>query len=154
VKRIHKFLKLSWRDQLLLLYAVFVVAAVTLGLWVLPWPALQSQLLKLTNWCSRFGTIQRPPAEHIAWAVKVAGSLIPKATCLPQALAAQLLLNQNAYSAELKIGVVRNEAGKLGAHAWVTSEGNILIGSVQDLDRFVPLSSVESQGIEDYGRAV
>jgi hypothetical protein len=154
VKRIHKFLNLSLRDQLLLIHAIFVLAAVTLGVWLLPYLLLQSQLLKLANWCSRFVTTKRPSAEHIAWTIKVASTFVPKATCLPRALAAQVLLIQNAYPAELKIGVARNEDGKLGAHAWVTSETNILIGNVQDLNHFVPLSPMESKGIEDYGRAV
>ena len=153
MKRWRRFLQLSRRDQLLLIYATVMVGAVTLGLRLLPWSTLQRQLIRLANWSSQSGSTQRPSAQHIAWTVRVASSIIPKATCLPRALAAQFLLIQNAYPVELKIGVVRNEDGHLGAHAWVASNNRILIGSVKDLDHFVPLSAMERQGIEDYGEA-
>lgn len=153
MKRIHKFLQLSQREKVLLIYAFLVLATVTMGLWVFPWLTLQRLLLKPANWYSRFVNTRRPAALQIAWVVKVASSFIPKATCLPRALATQILLIQNTYPAELKIGIARGKDGKLGAHAWVTSEGNILIGSVPDLDHFVLLSAMESHSIEDYGRA-
>jgi hypothetical protein len=154
VNRFIKFLTLPWQDRLLLIHAFFVLTTATLGLRVYPWSTLERRLLKLANVYARFATTLRPPAEKIAWAVKVASSFIPKATCLPRALAAQVLLLQNAYSAELRIGVVRTKEGKLEAHAWVISEKGILIGNVNDLDHFTLLSPTESQGNQEYGRAV
>jgi hypothetical protein len=74
------------------------------------------------------------------------------ATCLPQTLAAQLLLTQNGYSAKLEIGVAKNKEGVLEAHAWVRSGYSVVIGGVQDLDHFVSLSSMETKSIEDYAR--
>ena len=154
MKKIRKFLRLSQKEQLLFMYAVVILGMVTVGLRILPWIVLQQKLLKLAHWSSKFVSARRPPANLITWIIKVAGALIPKATCLPQALAAQFMLVQNAYPVELKIGITRNDDGILKAHAWVTSEGGILIGGVQDLDHFVPLSAMHRQGLEDYGKAV
>jgi hypothetical protein len=65
-------------------------------------------------------------------------------------LAAQLLLIQNAYPAELKIGVAKNEHQKLRAHAWVISGSEVIIGGVDDIDHFVPLSDMKREDIVDY----
>ena len=150
MKRIRNFLQLSRPDQLLLIKAILVLAVITLELRMLPWLTLQRRLLKLANRRSRFVPAQRPSAQRIAWAIQVASWYVPKATCLPRALAAQLLLIQSAYPAHLQIGVARNEVGKFEAHAWVTSESGIIIGGACDLDRFVPLSPMEREDIEDY----
>jgi len=152
VKRIRKFLQLSRRDQLLLIQAFSVLGVVVLGLRVLPWLTLQRRLLNLPNWYARLLFTRRPSAQHIAWAIKVASGYLPKATCLPRALAAQVLLTQCTYPAGLQIGVARNENGTLEAHAWVTSENGIIIGDVADPDRFVQLLPLGTQYVEDYGR--
>jgi transglutaminase superfamily protein len=141
MSRIYKFLQLSWRDQLLLIHATLMLAVVVWGLKIFPWLTLQPQLLKAANWYSQFAPTPRPSAQHLAWAIRIASLCVPRATCLPRALAAQLLLVQRAYPADLQIGVARTEDGKLEAHAWVTSENGIIIGNVYDLDHFVPLSS-------------
>lgn len=154
MKRIHKFLQLSWPDQLLLIQTILVLAVVTLGLRILPWLTLQRLLLKLANRHSRFVLAQCPSVQRIAWAIQVAGWYVPKATCLPRALAAQLLLIQSAYLADLRIGVAKNEDEKFEAHAWVASENGIIIGDVPDLDRFVPLSSMARESIEGYAKAL
>ena len=150
MNRIHKFLKLSWRDQLLLVYAMIVLAAVVLGLRLFPSMMLQRPLVRLARWSSRFASAPRPPVQQIARAVRIASSCIPKATCLPRALAAQFLLIQNAYPAELRIGVAKNEDRKLEAHAWVTNGSDIIIGGVDDSHHFVPLSHIKREDIADY----
>jgi hypothetical protein len=88
--------------------------------------------------------------QQIARAIRLASFCIPKAACLPQALAAQFLLIQNAHPAELQIGVTKNEERKLEAHAWVTIGSDIIIGGVDDLNHFVPLSRVKREDIVDY----
>jgi Transglutaminase-like superfamily len=153
MKRIRKFLLLSQADRLLLLQSAFVVAFVTMGLRIFPWLRLQRLLLKLADRHPRFLTSSRPSANRIAWGVRASSQYVPKATCLPQALAAQHLLVWFAYPADLQIGVARDKNGKLEAHAWVTSENQIIIGNVRNVDQFVSLSHMEGITTEDYGRA-
>ena len=55
--------------------------------------------------------------------------VVPQATCLPQALAAEAYYAERA-PAELQIGVKKTPSGKLAAHAWVVSDGRIVVGDL------------------------
>ena len=154
MKRIRKFLQLSWLDQLLVIQSIFALASIVLALKVLPWLTLQRLSIKFANWLSRFAPSNQPSAQQVAWAIRVARWIVPGATCLPNALAAQLLLIQHSYPADFKIGVAKNKFGNLEAHAWVTTENGFIIGGVSDLDHYEPLSPIDRKGLEDYGRAL
>jgi hypothetical protein len=152
MKQIRKFLQLSRPDRSLLIQTFFMLAIVTSGLRILPWLALQRPLLKLADRNSRFHSSRRPSVQRISWAIRASWRYIPKATCLPQALVAQFLLISHAYPADLQLGAAKDKNGKLEAHAWVTSDNQIIIGDMRDLERFVQLSPMEGQTIQDYGR--
>jgi hypothetical protein len=66
--------------------------------------------------------------DRIVWAVIVASQYIPRATCLAQALAAQILLARECYQSNLRIGVAKGDKDQLEAHAWLESDGKVLIG--------------------------
>jgi hypothetical protein len=83
--------------------------------------------------------------ESIVWSIVVARQYVPVATCLTQALAGQILLTQHGEPALLRIGVAKNEAGKLEAHAWVESRGRIVIGALPELVRYTPLPSAQGE---------
>jgi hypothetical protein len=78
---------------------------------------------------------------QVVRAVERAGDrLLGEDSCLPRALAAQLLLRRGGIPAELCIGVRRGAAGKLEAHAWVESRGVVVIGEKgADLESYVEL---------------
>jgi hypothetical protein len=60
----------------------------------------------------------------IVWAIEVAAKRIPQATCLTQALAAQLLLRRYGFRARLALGVRAGTTRDFTAHAWLeTREG-------------------------------
>jgi hypothetical protein len=79
--------------------------------------------------------------NKIIWAVAVASRYVPVATCLTQALAGQVLLKQHCAPALLRIGVMKNQRGALQAHAWIESQGQVVIGNVPDLALFTELPS-------------
>ena len=79
--------------------------------------------------------------EKIAWAVRAASKGVPRATCLTQALAAQVLFARHAHAVDLKIGVAKGDAGGLEAHAWLEHGGRVVVGNVRDLGRYVPLAA-------------
>ena len=62
---------------------------------------------------------------------------IPKASCLTQALAAQVMLERAGEHPELKIGVA-TDRGEFEAHAWLELHGRPLVGD-HDLDRYARL---------------
>ena len=70
----------------------------------------------------------------------VARRVVPRASCLPQALAAEALLMRGGRRVELRIGVVKTERGRLVAHAWVESGGRVVVGELHEgLSRYTPL---------------
>lgn len=81
--------------------------------------------------------------EQVADAVQVASRYIPgPVTCLPRALAAATLLKRLGSPAHLRIGVARGESGEFQAHAWVENEGRVIIGVLEDLNRYSPFPSM------------
>ncbi len=76
----------------------------------------------------------------IASSVEVARKWLPGSyLCLPSAYTVHLLLHQYGYASEVHVGVRRDPAGKVEAHAWVTCQGETVIGAVPDLASFVEL---------------
>jgi transglutaminase superfamily protein len=154
MKRINKFIQLTLAEKSLLFRCAGAVAFSTVGLRIFPWHRLQSVLLKIAGRQTRQLHSSRPTVEQIKWAVRASSHFIPKATCLPQALAAQYLLVRCGYAADFQIGIARNQGGKLEAHAWVVGENQTVIGEVKELERFTPLSKGEGQAKEHYGRSI
>jgi hypothetical protein len=140
LKTLHKFLCLARKDREVLIRALFTVAAIRVGLWLLPFRVLRRLLARKT---------QVPVAvygvDSIVWAVTTASRYVPVATCLTQALAAQLLLARQGYSAELTIGVAKNREGRLEAHAWLVNQGQVVIGGGEDLSRYKPFPSFDGK---------
>lgn len=134
---LRKWLKLPPSERWLLIQAWLLLGAVRVALWLLPFRSVHRWLSRPRASSPRFSV------ERIGWAVAVASVYLPFATCLPQALTAQVLLRRYGYAADLKIGVAREDGGRLEAHAWVESAGQIVIGgSASALARYTPLPEV------------
>jgi hypothetical protein len=105
----------------------------------MPFRMLQ-RLLRGTAWLLRSRAPVAPvSAERVVWAVKAASKrTVGPTTCLVEALAAQAVLAAHGHAAKLRLGVARaGTEGSVQAHAWVESEGSVVIGgSAADLDRF------------------
>lgn len=114
----------EWR---LLRIALPLVVAIRLALWLLPSRVLIAHARSIAA---------RPPLRDpgaaepslIAWAVTASARRVPRASCLTQALAAQLLLLRHGHRAELCVGVARDASGGFRAHAWIECGGRILVG--------------------------
>ncbi|SRR5712692_8740726 len=132
---IRKFWRLSGADRALLFETMVWLAATRVALWLLPLRVIRRLLARAASWTPD----ARPTTERIAWAVSLAGRVVPQATCLPQALAAEALLTRGGYPAELRIGVIKTDRDRLVAHAWVESAGRIVVGDVLGLARYAPL---------------
>ena len=78
---------------------------------------------------------------RIAWAVHHAALLVPRASCLTQGLAAQIMLARRGLPTTLHIGVKKDEAAPFEAHAWLTFEGRVILGHRRQLsDRYSQLA--------------
>jgi Transglutaminase-like superfamily len=135
---LRKISRLPASDRSLLAEAVLWLAATRLGLWLLPLQQVRRLLARAALSAMRTRR-SRPSVERIVWAVSAAQRVVPRATCLPQALAAEALLLRSGYAAGLRIGVVRTAPGRLVGHAWVEQDGRVVLGDMRDLSRYAPL---------------
>ena len=78
--------------------------------------------------------------EQVARAVKAIGRRLPGTTCLAEALVGYTMLQRHGHAAVLRIGVRRDDAARLGAHAWVECEGMVAIGTLTTPTDYAVLS--------------
>jgi hypothetical protein len=107
---------------------MWLVAAVRLGLWLLPFQYFRRFLASSSKSPLQPIVVDQVLVSRVAWAVTVSSRYIPRATCLTQALSTKILLNRRGQPTALRIGVTRSERGELLAHAWVEIEGQSVIG--------------------------
>ncbi len=143
MSRVHKIMRLARSDRRLLLETTFLVWAVRLGLWLLPFRSLASLLRRLVPATQEHVDQSQDFIERASQAVRMTSRLVPKATCLTQALATQVLVSRHGYDACLHIGVAKNGDERLEAHAWVVSNGRVVIGECADLSHFTALPPLE-----------
>ena len=136
-----KFLLLRPVVQAFLLPGILVVVvSIRLALSFLPFSWLRRALdggkaVRFAGlvWLARVTVL----GERIPWMVKTAARLVPGATCLTQAMAAELLFGLCGEPAETCFGVSRKD-GQLEAHAWVESGGKVILGAAE-AGKFTPL---------------
>jgi hypothetical protein len=142
--KLRKFVALSSTERLLLVRVAFLVGLVRVGTWLLPFRVVRGLSARLGRQAA--GSRRRDvPNERLAWAVEAVGKRIPGGgNCLVQALSAQVLLDRRNRPAQLRIGVAKGPGGELQAHAWVESEGKLVIGGAgeEDLSRFVAFPEI------------
>lgn len=62
--------------------------------------------------------------------VTAAARYVPNGSCLPQAIAGQMLLSWRGYRSEIHLGVRAGQGGGLAAHAWLTSDDVVVVGDL------------------------
>jgi hypothetical protein len=138
MRQIVRFLRLRWGEKKLLIHALLLITAIRLGLRFVPFA-------KLSHWVDRIGQRRSRTSRYytvngVAWAVTWAAKLTPGgAKCLAKAWTTQILLYQQGYPADFKIGVAKAAAGHLEAHAWIEIEGQVIMGWLPDLTRYKSL---------------
>ena len=144
MKHLHKFLQLPSAERWLLIKAALLLGVVRLGLWLLPFRTLRRVLTQLGQESEGLYKSDQCSEDRLAWGVTKASRYVPKATCLTQALATQVLLARRGQQALLRIGVAKGEQGRLEAHAWLESRGQVVIGG-SELERYTRLASLEGE---------
>jgi len=137
---VKKFLSLDSSERLLLLQTfVFVWIASTI-LQLLPFAIVQKLLASRVAPPGRVH--RRHPIERLLWAIAVARRYVSGTTCLSLALAGRMMLNRYGYPAHIHIGVAKDHTGSFAAHAWLESEGTIVIGGQESTSLFAPLGVI------------
>ncbi len=138
MRRLRKFLSLPARRRALLVKAALLLGFVRIGLKTLPFQKMRSIVDRISE--TSKSAKQPSSAEEVVWAVDTLGRRMP-GSCLTQALAAQVLLGRRGLPTRIHIGAVREDEEQFLAHAWLESEGEVLIGG-HELERYTPLASL------------
>ncbi|WP_341526359.1 lasso peptide biosynthesis B2 protein [Nostoc sp. UHCC 0302] len=145
MKQLLKLLRLINKDRYLLINSFILLGLVKLGLWLLPFQTLRQLLARISQPNPR---LDQAPISKIIWAINVSTRYMPSgAKCLARALVCQVLMTRRGYSPELRIGVAKSQEGKLEAHAWIESQGQVVIGDLKELPRFTQLPSLPGNKI-------
>jgi hypothetical protein len=137
-RKLQTYCGLSRPERRRVMKSLVLVALVRLGLWLMPFRTIQ----RVCAYLGRPSRSRRGSAagtREIVWAVRLASRYVPRATCLVQALAAQILLGRHGQAGQVHIGVALDAERGFRAHAWVESEGEVLIGGSEELDGYAPL---------------
>jgi hypothetical protein len=118
------WLRLPAPQRRLLLWAVVTLIGVRCLLVLLPFRRLAALIERRVRSVAA-GTYT---PEQVAWAVRAVARYVPRANCLPQALAAQWLLGRLGHASSLRLGVTKGLDQDLKAHAWLEYQGHIIIG--------------------------
>lgn len=129
---LRRFAKVGGHRRALVVEAVIMLLLARMALGLVPFQRL----------ARRFGTFVAPHAARcaaamipcsddqarlahdIGWAVTRAARHVPfPAVCLPQAMAARVMLNRRGIASVLHFGAAKNESRALDAHAWLDAAG-------------------------------
>jgi|GEM_PF-500640 len=139
---LRRILQLSRPERWLLLQAVVWNLGVRAGLSVCSFQRLVSFLRRFHR-AGRAPESERLP-DSCEWAVAAASRYVPRSTCLSRSLALQTMLGRRGLAAELRIGVSRDGAGPLDAHAWVELNGRKLLEG-GDIERYRELPGLNAR---------
>jgi hypothetical protein len=55
------------------------------------------------------------------------------------------MMQRRHWPTTLRLGVARSAEGKFEAHAWIEHNGRVIMGLVQDLERFTQLPALSTE---------
>jgi len=134
----RKFLDLTFPEKLVFCRAFLLVLSYRRALKSHPFDELMRGAAARAEKRLVTATADSLPAGRISWLISKAATVIIKSRCLPQALAGQIIFAEYGYRTDFHIGV-RKESDKLEAHAWLTLDGEVVLGDLPDLALFEEL---------------
>lgn len=129
------------RGKKIFLQAYLVMTLIRLGLWLLPFNRLQNLVARSKRLAFLAPAPDQVNVNRIALAVYRSSRYQPGSPmCLARALTTAVLMNIYNLPHEVKIGVAKGEKG-IDAHAWVISQGVVVVGDIPDLSRYAIMSA-------------
>ncbi len=129
---LRRFAQVGPTRRALVVEAVVCLLLARLGLIFVPFPKLARRLGSFVSPNDPRALAARAPgprdqaalAAEIGWAVTRAARHAPfEAVCLPQAMAAQVMLRRRGVASVMHFGAARGEDKPLDAHAWLDAAG-------------------------------
>jgi hypothetical protein len=149
VHLLRRFGRLGRAERSAIVRATILLVAVRIALAVAPFTAVLRFAARPAGRGQSRSSLHR--LHMMVWAVDVVGNrLFPRNPCLVQALVVQRLFIAAGQPAELRIGVRREGASRIAAHAWVENAGTIVIGGRSRIDEYTPLPPI-TPGSQPWG---
>ena len=138
MNRILIFFKLPNNKKSLFIKSLILIIFIRISLTILPF----SKVKKISKIFSRSNNdqINNKSIEDIIWSIDVVSIYIPRATCLTQAITAQILLYRYNHPSKLKIGVMKKN--DFEAHAWLEINNEIVLGKSEE--KYVPILNLDN----------
>jgi len=138
---VRSVLQLTARECGLLFAALPIVVAIRLALWIVPSAVTLRFVSRLHSSTRDHRRTSPAQLSSVVWAVMTVSRLVPRASCLTQAIAAKLLLRSRGDDAQLCLGVAHFPGGTFRAHAWLERDGCAILGGsgIQSLVRLPQL---------------
>ncbi len=125
-RKLKTFLAMRGADRLLVCEAVAMLGLTRLIVLTIPFRYM-------VPWLSRAPEADSCDEElllRVRKAVTMGARNVPwNAVCLPQAMAAKIMLARRGCCSALHLGATIDMSGKLIAHAWLVSRGEVVIGA-------------------------
>jgi len=130
--RLRRFAEVGPRRRALILEAAFWLLVARVALLIVPFPRLarrigdfvapsDERVTRAWQGCSADDALV---AEEIGWATVAAARHVPfKAVCLPQAMAARIMLRRRGVASVLHFGAAKGKEKAIDAHAWLDAAG-------------------------------
>lgn len=136
----RKIASLEWRDRFELLPASVSLLWARVMLRAVHFPrALRWAEARLVGPAHAGLYLDRHTERRIRAVERVGHHLFPRNPCLTEALVVHRLLRRKGYPSLLRIGVRKASQSELEAHAWVESQGVVVIGARGLSEKHVPL---------------
>lgn len=120
-----RWARLGRPDACFIARAIVILALIRVALWLCSF----RQVVKLTDRFSppSFPGVEAATPDRCARWIPVAARLVPRASCLTQALATRWLLRSIGAECELQVGVAKR-LGTFSAHAVLVHQGEVIVG--------------------------
>lgn len=139
-----KYVRLPWSVKTLVPKVACLLLLTRAALWVLPYRTVQRIVARFEE-SQAFGSASSDLQETLTWAASgLARYLLGERPCLVQALVVKGMLCRAGVSSELRIGVMKNDEGKLLAHAWLERHGEVIIGGRRSPSRYLALAPLHN----------
>jgi hypothetical protein len=132
---------LPFSEKYVLFQAVILIVFVKIALRLVRLNTFIPLISKLAQ--VQVGAEGRPDAARVGVLVDAVGRKL-NATCLHRALAAYVIMRRRHHAAKLSIGVLLDQNARFSAHAWVESQGKIVIGYLNNLASYTLLPTLWS----------
>lgn len=140
----NTFLRLNFYQRFLLVEAVMLTGLARMGVLTLSFRWIARVFGRQAGLAGQEAAAANQELQKsVRWAISATSSRVPwNANCLAQAIAATIMLRRRGHEGTVYFGVLKNEAGRCEAHAWLRS-GDVIVTGAEGRSGFTVISTFQ-----------